>query len=352
MRESPSITAGTLAQMLGGTLSGDGERVIRGVAILEDAGPDDLTWVASSEFLTRLEASKAGIVLMPATCPAPPSRTAIHVADPDLALSNALLAIAPPTETVPEGVDSSARVAPNATVTDAHIGPNVYIGPHAIVGPGTQLHAGAYIGADCEIGRDCVLWPNVVVRERTTIGDRVTLHPNTTIGADGFGYHQRDGRHLKIPQIGTVVIEDDVEVGANVCIDRARSGETRIGRGTKIDNIVQIGHNVIVGEDCMIVAQCGISGSVTLGRHVVLGGQVGVTDHVSIGDAAMLAAKSLVANTLPGGKIYRGIPAVEKTQFGRSAVSLRRLPKMIEQLRNLTKRVEELESATNNTTRG
>ncbi len=352
MRDSPSTNATLLAHKLGGTLTGDGQRIIRRVAVLEEAGPEDLSWVATPDFLPRLGNSKAGVVIMPAACPAPPNITAIHVADPDLAVSEALLALAPPTETVPPGVDPDARVAPTAVVTNACIGPNVFVGPHAIIGPGTQLHPGVYIGADCEIGRDCVLWPNVVVRERTTIGDRVILHPNATVGADGFGYHQRDGRHLKIPQIGRVVIEDDVEVGANTCIDRARSGITRIGRGTKIDNLVQIAHNVTVGEDCMIVGQCGIGGSATLGRHVVLAGRAGAIDHVHIGDGAVLAVTSIATNDLPGGQVYRGTPAVENTQFGRSAVGLRRLPDMIKQLRTLTKRVETLESATNNTTRG
>ncbi|HUU95835.1 MAG TPA: UDP-3-O-(3-hydroxymyristoyl)glucosamine N-acyltransferase, partial [Phycisphaerae bacterium] len=177
------------------------------------------------------------------------------------------------------------------------------------------------------------------------------IHPNATIGADGYGYLQREGRHVKIPQIGTVVIEDDVEIGANTAIDRARSGETRIRRGTKIDNLVQIGHNCDIGEDCIIVGQCGISGSTTLGHHVVFGGQVGVIDHLRIGNGVQVAAKSLVTHDIPDGQVVRGIPATDNHLFGRQQVIIRRLPKMVEQLRELTKRVQQLESAANDTKR-
>ena len=218
----------------------------------------------------------------------------------------------------------------------------------AEIGPGTQLHAGVYIGAETHVGRDCVLWPNVVVREGTTIGDRVIIHPNTTLGADGFSYLLRDGKHRKVPQVGRVVIEDDVEIGANCAVDRARSGETRVRRGTKIDNLVQIGHNSDIGEDCIIVGQCGIAGSTTLEDHVVLSGQVGVIDHLRIGAGARIAAQSCVMGDLEAGRIYRGTPAVDNLRYGRQQVGVRRLPKMIEQLRALSKRVEKLESATNN----
>jgi UDP-3-O-[3-hydroxymyristoyl] glucosamine N-acyltransferase len=269
----------------------------------------------------------------------------IRVADPDLALCAALALLGPPTPRVPVGVHASAVVSPDATVEQAAIGAHVTISPRAVIGAGTQLHPGVYVGDDTTIGRDCVLWPNVVVRERTTIGDRVIIHPNSTIGADGYGYLQRDGKHHKIPQVGRVVIEDDVEIGANTAIDRARSGETHIRRGTKIDNLVQIAHNCDIGEDCIITGQCGISGSTTLEHHVALGGQVGIIDHLTVGAGAQLAAKSGVYNDIPGGTVYRGIPAIEATKFGRQQVSVRRLPKMIEQLRKLEKRVEQLESA-------
>jgi len=347
----PSITAAELAQRVGGELCGDGARTICGVGTLEEAGPEALSWLAHPKLLPRLAGSKAGVVLVPKGCEVPPERTAINVADPDMAVCVALQALAPPAPQVPEGVDPSARVAGNALVEGASIGPGVYVGAGATVDTGTQLHAGVYVGDGSRIGRDCVLWPNVVVRERTVIGERVIIHPNATIGADGFGYHQRDGKNRKIPQIGHVVIEDDVEIGANTCIDRARTGATRIGRGTKIDNLVQIGHNADIGEDTIVVAQCGISGSTTIGDHVMLGGQVGVVDHLRIGNNVMVASKSAVMGDIPDGAVYRGVPATDRVAFGRRTVALRRLPNVLEQFRVLTKRVEALESAANDRAR-
>jgi UDP-3-O-[3-hydroxymyristoyl] glucosamine N-acyltransferase len=351
MQDSVTITAAELARRLDGRLVGDGQRIVREVATLQEAGPEAVSWVGRPELLRRLAASRAGVVLVPEQCEPVPGQTTIHVRDPDLAISEVLATLAPPVPQVPLGVDPAARVADGAVVTGAAIAPHVFVGPEAVIGPGTQLHPGVYVGAGSRIGRDCVLWPNVVVRERTTIGDRVIIHPNATIGADGFGYQQRGGKHRKIPQIGRVVIEDDVEIGAATCIDRARSGETRIGRGTKIDNLVQIGHNVRVGEDCIIVGQCGISGSTTLGHHVMLGGQVGLSDHVRVGDCVVVAAQSGVTHDVPDGQAYRGTPAVQNHEYVRQAVGFRRLPKIMEQIKALAKRIERLESATHDSTR-
>lgn len=345
MEHVPSISAGELNQRVGGVLEGDAARIVRGVAPLAEAGPEHLSWLSQPQWRPKLAASRAGVVLVPPDVAVPTGCVAIRVRDPELALCAALAALAPPTPTVPPGIDPTARVAPTAIAEGAAIGPLVCVGEGAQIGPGTQLHAGVYVGAHSRIGRDVVLWPNVVVREYTVIGDRVVIHANATIGADGFGYLQRDGRHVKIPQTGRVVIEDDVEVGANTCVDRARSGETRIGRGTKIDNLVQIGHNVRVGPECILVSQCGVSGSTTLGDHVILAGQVGIIDHLTIGRGVVVAAKSGVARDIPDGQVWRGIPAVENSEFGRQAVGIRRLPKIMEQLKDLVKRVEALESA-------
>jgi UDP-3-O-[3-hydroxymyristoyl] glucosamine N-acyltransferase len=221
----------------------------------------------------------------------------------------------------------------------------VVIGPGSRVGPGTELHAGVFIGGDVTIGRDCVIWPNVVIRERVTIGDRVVIHANATIGADGFGYINRRGRQIKVPQVGTVHIEDDVEIGANTAVDRAKTGVTRIGRGTKIDNLVQIGHNCTIGEDCIIVAQCGVSGSTSLGRGVVLAGQVGLIEHLRLGDGVMVMAQSGVTRDVPSGVVMRGSPAVEARAYARHEAAARRLPEFIKQMRELTKRVARLESS-------
>lgn len=347
MTTKDAITIADLARHLGAEVEGDAARVVRAIQPLDQAGPDALSWLGSPEYLPRFEQTNAAAVLVPRDIDVPEGHTVIRVSDPDLALCEALALLGPAPPRVPLGVHSSAVVDPGAKVEGAAIGPNVTVCTGATIGPGTQVHAGVYVGAETRIGRDCVLWPGVVVRERATIGDRVIIHPNTTIGADGFGYLFRDGRHRKIPQVGRVIIEDDVEIGANSAVDRARSGETRIRRGTKIDNLVQIGHNCDIGEDCIIVGQCGIAGSVTLEHHVVLSGQVGVIDHLRIGAGVQVAARSLVTGNLRAGHVYRGTPAIDNNQYGRQQVGIRRLPKMIEQLRELRKRVEQLESAAN-----
>jgi UDP-3-O-[3-hydroxymyristoyl] glucosamine N-acyltransferase len=345
MAERDVITVADVARHLGAEVEGDGTRPVRAVAALPDAAADALSWLGHPKYLPQLRRTRAAAVLVLPDTDVPEGQTVIRVADPDLAMCEVLRLLGPEPPQVPVGAHSSAVVSSDAAVAGVAIGPHVTVCEGARIGPGTQLHAGVYIGARTQIGRDCVLWPNVVVREHATIGDRVIIHPNTTIGADGFGYLLRDGKHRKIPQVGRVVIEDDVEIGANCAVDRARSGETRIRRGTKIDNLVQIGHNCDIGEDCIIVGQCGISGSTTLEHHVVLAGQVGVIDHRRIGAGVQVAARSCVLGDLAAGRVYRGTPAVENQLYGRQQVGVRRLPKMIEQLRELRKRVEDLESA-------
>jgi len=345
MKSTSEIRAVDLAQRLGGVLVGDGQRVIRGVATLEDAGPTEITWVGSLDVLPRLAKSRACVALVPSGCSAPRDMTAIQVADPDLALCVVLDLLAPPLESVPVGIHPRACVDESADVNGAAIGPHVYLGPEARVGAGTILHHGVHVGREAFIGRDCVLWPNVVARERVRIGNRVVIHPNATIGADGFGYLLRDGKRRKIPQIGTVVIEDDVEIGANTTIDRARSGETRIGRGTKIDNLVQVGHNVKIGEDCIIVAATAIGGSATLGDRVVLSGQVGVTDHVRIGHDVHVAAKATVMKDIPDGTAVGGTPADEFHRYQRQQAAVRKLPELLNRVRDLEKRLAPLDDS-------
>ncbi|MCO6438927.1 MAG: UDP-3-O-(3-hydroxymyristoyl)glucosamine N-acyltransferase [Phycisphaerae bacterium] len=343
MREKTAIDAAEIAKRVAGELVGEGSVRVDGIATPEVAGPTSLCWVGGPEYLDGAIASSAGVLLLPGTIPAPQGRTVIRVKDPDLALCEVLRLLAPRVERVPVGVHSTAVVAADAEVAGAAIGPRVFIGPGAHVGPGTQLHAGVHIGAESIVGRNAVLWPNVVVRERVTIGDCVIIHPNVTIGADGFGYLFRDGRHVKIPHIGTVIIEDDVEIGANSTIDRAKSGVTRIGAGTKIDNLVQIGHNVTVGRNCIIIAQCGLGGSVVLEDGVVMSGQVGVVDHVRIGAGAQIGAKSTVWGDVPPGAIYSGTPARPNQRYLRAQASMGKVPELLKELRDLRRRVEELE---------
>jgi UDP-3-O-[3-hydroxymyristoyl] glucosamine N-acyltransferase len=342
-RMTGPMTVARIARHVGGTLVGDESLVIRGVETLERAGSDELACIGSERYAARACESRAGAMIMSLEGTAPPGKTVIRVRDPDVALCRVLELLGPAPATVPPGVHPTAVVGKGACTDGSCIGPCVVIGEDAVIGPGTQLFAGVYVGRETKIGRDCVLWPNVVVRERVTIGDRVIIHPNATIGADGFGYLLRDGRHMKVPQIGTVVIEDDVEIGANSTVDRAKSGVTRIGRGTKIDNLVIVAHNCDIGEHCMIVAQSGAGGSVRLGHHVVLAGQAGIIDHLTIGDGAQIAAKSVVYSDVEPGAFVGGFPAHDNRAFLREQIALRKLPELLRQVKTLEARVRELE---------
>lgn len=334
-----------IATWVGGRLRGEGGVRILGVGGIDDARGDQITWVAEERYAVRLAASGAGAVVVAADFGETPM-PAILVENPEEAMAVILGRFAPPVPRPAPGVHPSAVVASSATLGEGvAVGPHAVIGEHAVIGDATVLHAQVFIGAQARIGRQCELWPGVVVRERCTLGDRVVIHPNTTIGADGFGYRFTEGRHQKIPQIGTVDIEDDVEIGANCAVDRAKFGVTRIGRGAKIDNLVQIGHNVRVGAGCLIVAQCGLAGSARLGRGVVLGGQVGVRDHVTIGDGTLVAACASVSKDLPPGGRFVGSPAVDAKEFVRERASIHRVPRLTEQVKSLIKRVEQLESA-------
>lgn len=344
MHTAVTFRAHELATRLGGTVEGDGTREITKVATLDQATPEALSWIGHRRFIPLVNRSRAGVILVATDCPALPGRTVIRVSDAEVALVRVLGWLSPPLDWLEPGIDASARVHPQARVAGARIGAHVCVAAGAVVGAGTMLHPGVHVGAGTRIGRDCELWPNVVVRERVTIGDRVIIHPNTTIGSDGFGYLQRNGGHLKIPQIGTVVIGDDVEIGANCAVDRARTGVTRIGSGTKIDNLVQIAHNVEIGRGCIIVAQCGIAGSTKLGDYVMLGGQVGVKDHVRIGSHARIAAKSAVSKDIAAGDAIRGIPATDHQRYLRHEAGIRRLPKWVDELKKLKTRVAELET--------
>jgi UDP-3-O-[3-hydroxymyristoyl] glucosamine N-acyltransferase len=216
------------------------------------------------------------------------------------------------------------------------------IGQRSTIGDGTVLHAGVFIGDDVSIGESCQLFPNVVVRERITIGNRVIIHASSVLGTDGFGYHWDGQRHVKIPQIGTVIVEDDVEIGSCVCIDRARFSTTRVGRGTKIDNLVQVAHNVQVGPHCIIVGQAGVAGSARLGQGVVLGGQAGVRDHITIGDGAVAAARSGVVEDVDPNTAVSGTPALPHRQSLREQAALRRLPDLLVQVRKLQEQIKRI----------
>jgi UDP-3-O-[3-hydroxymyristoyl] glucosamine N-acyltransferase len=320
---------------------------ITGVATLAQAEPGDISFLGSDARLREFLKTRASAVLVQrrVKLPAEPAVPVLLVDDADLAVATVLAPFAPPIPRPPAGIDPTARIGSNATLADGvAVGPNVQIGQGTTIGRGTVIHAGVVISDDVTIGEQCEFFPNVVIRERITIGHRVTIHAGSVLGSDGFGYRWDGNRHQKIPQIGTVILEDDVEIGSCVCIDRAKFASTRVGAGTKIDNLVQIAHNVQIGPHSIIVAQVGLAGSVELGRGVVLGGQTAVRDHVRMGDGAVAAACSGIIDDVEAGMTVSGMPAFPHRQSLREQAALRRLPDLVVQVRRLTDEVERLKA--------
>jgi len=335
------VTLGELARLVGGTLSGDGSTLIRGVNGIKEAGPGEVTFLANPKYSSLLATTKAAAVIVGRGVAAP--IPAIAAANPDLAFGLIAQRLSGASPSPAPGVHPSAVVA-----RDAVMGKNVSIGAHAVVesgasvGEGTVLHAQTYVGAGAKIGPGCLIYPQVVIREKCELGARVILHSGTVVGSDGFGYATEKGVHHKIPQVGIVVLEDDVELGANVTVDRARFGKTVIGRGTKIDNLVQIGHNVTTGEGCLLVSQSGVSGSTSLGKYVILAGQAGLIGHLEIGDGAIVTAQSGVTKDVAPGSVMAGSPASERTTHLKELAALSKLPEVLQEIRRLRKEMEEL----------
>ncbi|MGZ6144072.1 MAG: UDP-3-O-(3-hydroxymyristoyl)glucosamine N-acyltransferase [Myxococcales bacterium] len=340
-----------LAARIGAELRGDGARRVSGVAELAAAGPEQVAFYANPRYRKQLEESRAAAVIVAEdeADHVPATAARLVSAQPYVAFAKASalfhreLAVEPGVQRFAL-VDDTAEVHPTAAIS-----PGAYVGPGARVGAGTTLHAGARVLDNASIGEGCTLWSGAVVRERCVVGNRVVLQPNCVVGSDGFGFAfdlQGDGQgpiHRKVPQAGIVRIEDDVEVGACTCIDRATLGETVIGRGTKIDNLVQVAHNVKVGPLSLLVAQCGISGSTELGQGVVLAGQVGVVGHLKLGDGARVGAQSGVSRDLADGETVSGSPAIDHREWLRMVASLPKVADLLRQVRKLEKRVEELE---------
>jgi UDP-3-O-[3-hydroxymyristoyl] glucosamine N-acyltransferase len=327
-----------IARIVGGEVVGDGAFDVRDVAEYFSAGPESLSCADAPE---RLKSpTSAGALIVPPG--ADPGRPGIRCAHPRLAFARAVELLRPAPARL-SGVHPSASVDPGARLGQGVcVGSLASIAGGAEVGDRCQVGAGARIGEGVKLGADCVIHPNCVLYPGVRIGERVVIHAGAVIGADGFGYVPDErGRLSKFPQRGTVVIEDDVEIGANAAIDRAALGETRIGRGTKIDNLVQVGHNVTVGEDCALAGQVGISGSVRIGRGVMMGGQVGVADHVSIGDGARLAAQTGVTKSLEGGRTYLDAPAAEAGEARRRLAAYRRLPEILQRIAKLEEKSRE-----------
>jgi UDP-3-O-[3-hydroxymyristoyl] glucosamine N-acyltransferase len=346
----PNFTLSQIASTLGLPVPAHANRTITGMAALLDATESDLSFLGSDAYLKDFENTKAAAVIVKKSVHLPPAdnreRPPLFIVDnADLAQAKVLELLAPPIPRPKNGIDPSARIAPSAVLSeDVGIAANVVIGERTTIGRGTILHAGVAIGDDVIIGDRCEFFPNVVIRERITIGHRVTIHAGSVLGTDGFGYRWDGQQHVKIPQIGTVIVEDDVEIGSCVCIDRAKFSSTRIGRGTKIDNLVQIAHNCQIGPHCIIVGQVGLAGSVTLGAGVVLGGQVAVRDHTKIGDGAMVAACSAIAEDVDPKAIVSGTPALPHRQSLREQAALRRLPDLVVAMRKLEEEIAKMKS--------
>ncbi|MDQ3440954.1 MAG: UDP-3-O-(3-hydroxymyristoyl)glucosamine N-acyltransferase [Planctomycetota bacterium] len=344
----PSLTLTEIAALLHvPTPPGLGDRAVTGMASLAEAGPGELSFLGSDAYLKHFATTKAGAVIVQKRVKLPRDGvqpTPVFVVDDaDLAVAKILEHFAPPVPRPPVGRHASAFVAPSASVGNgARIGFNVFVGDDCRIGDNVMLHPGVYVGAGVDVGDGCELFPNVVLRERVRVGKRVVIHAGTVIGTDGFGYRWDGTRHAKVPQIGTVVIDDDVEIGSCVCIDRAKFGTTRVGRGTKIDNLVQIAHNVQIGPHCIIVGQAGLAGSVTLGAGVVLGGQSALRDHITMGDGSMVAGCAGVAENVDAKMIVSGLPALPHRQSLREQAALRRLPDLVAQVRKLQEEIEAL----------
>lgn len=338
-----ALSAAQVAEAVKGRLEGDASAVIQGAAGLNEASAGQISFFHNIKYIESLQKTQAKVVLIPESTngtPLPSGKTWIRVVNPQWAFAQVLGLIDRQRQRHPKGIhpqaviDSTARVA-----KDANIGPFVVIEAGAIVGAGSILYSGTFVGQNVEIGEKCLIYPNVVLREDTVVGARAIIHAGTVLGADGYGFATQEGKHHKIPQIGRVVVEDDVEIGANVTVDRATTGETRIGAGTKIDNLVHIAHNVQIGQNCLIVAQVGISGSTKVGNRVTLAGQVGVVGHLTIGDGAIITAQSGIMSNVEPGAILFGSPARPHKQAMKLQAIFGKLDEMYDTVRQLRKKL-------------
>jgi UDP-3-O-[3-hydroxymyristoyl] glucosamine N-acyltransferase len=345
---TPSFTLGQIAERLGCAPPASGvDRVITGLAGLETATSSELSFLGSKKYLPQFAATSAAAVLVTRSVGvgAGSNGPAVLLVDnADLAMASVLAMFAPPVPRPGAGADASARIDPTARLAEGvAIGPFAVVGARCRIGPRSVLHAGVFLGDDVSIGEDCELFPHVIVRERITIGNRVVIHANSVLGTDGFGYRWDGKRHAKIPQIGTVIIEDDVEIGSCVCIDRAKFGVTRVGRGCKLDNLVQIAHNVILGPHCVIAGESAVAGSAQLGAGVMLGGHSAVRDHVKLGDGCIGIGRAGIARDFPPHTVVSGNPAVPNRQNLREQIAVRELPELIRQVQRLQEQVDRME---------
>lgn len=333
---------GEIAKTLGCELRGPEEVEINAVAGIEEAGKEDLTFVSNPKYLPKIESTGAGAIILSADAPVTSTPTLI-AENPYLAFAQAIELFYQPPEPVP-GIHPTASIADDVVMDgDYSIGANVVIGEGAQLGKNAVLYPNVTIYPHAEIGDDLIAHSNSVIREYCKVGNRVILQNGAVVGADGFGFApQTDGSYYKMAQSGIVVLEDDVEVGANSCIDRATVGETRIEKGSKIDNLVQIGHGSRVGQHTVLAGQVGLAGSTRVGNHVMLGGQVGTAGHITIGDRVVATAQTGVARSVEAGQVISGSPEMEAALWKRNTVLLRKLPELVRTVTRLKKEVAEL----------
>jgi UDP-3-O-[3-hydroxymyristoyl] glucosamine N-acyltransferase len=331
-----------IARIVGGELVGDGDVVITGVAGIKEAEVGDITFLANPKYAPLLNTTHASAVITGYDCK-DVSKPIIRAKSPSLAFAKVITSFTPQEEIKPTSIHKSAIIGKNVS-----LGKNVAIGPYAVIedevslGDNSTVYSGTFIGHHTKVGNNALIYPNVTIRERVLIGKNVIIHSGTVIGSDGFGFVSVEGKHRKVPQVGIVEIGDDVEIGANVTIDRARFAKTMIGDGTKIDNLVQIAHNVIVGKNSLIIAQAGISGSTVIGSNVIIAGQAGLVGHIKIGDGAVLAAQAGVTKSVPENTVVSGYPARKHSTAIKVNACVQNLPKLYEEIKELKKKVEEL----------
>lgn len=337
-------TVQEIADQLGLAVVGDGGARVTGFAGIREAGPNDITFCADPKFEPLVPASAAAAVLVRPGFSIPSKACLLRAEDPYFSFIQVLRMFQTEALSRPEGVHPSAVIHPEAKLGEGvSIGPMCVVEAGAVLGARSVLVAGVYVGEDAVMGEDCLMFPNVTLRERIQLGNRVMVHSGSVLGSDGFGYLFRDRCHEKIPQMGTVIVEDDVEIGSNVAVDRGTLGATRIRRGVKIDNLVHIAHNVVIGEDALLVAQVGVSGSTTIGPRSVLAGQAGIVGHIEVGEGSQVGAQAGVTKSVPPRSRVSGYPAMEHDRARKLIAYYRRLPAIVDKIKRLEDRVRELE---------